>query len=95
MSIFGGTARKAQKAAALRDMKRDMDRAFTFGSLDPDETNFAQMFVRPFGLGAALLDAQPTTYDQEFSAAYRPRCPYCGVKRADDGKSCDGCGGHL
>ena len=89
MSIFGGTARKAQKAAALREMKRDMERALTFGSLDPDTTNYAQLF----------RVATPMLIDYERSAAWvnppGSRCPYCGVKRADDGKSCDGCGGHL
>jgi len=85
--IFFTSTREEKQA--LRDMKRETDRVLRFGPLDPDTTKYAQLF----------RVATPMLIDSDRSAAWvnspRPRCPYCGVKRADDGKSCDGCGGHL
>lgn len=81
-------ATDAQRRVALSTIKRDMNRAFRFGA------GFEQ-FVTTNAFYDSLC---PTAYGVDASRAAPPgrtRCPYCGIKRADDGKSCAGCGGHL
>ena len=100
--IFSAKAKREQKAEALRSMKRDTERIVRnrghslLEPLDPGTTNYAQMFRRPL-----TLVGEPVRLDSEYCGTTvnrlsgRSRCPYCGIKRADDGRSCDGCGGHL